>query len=105
MASPNTATPTEPVTDTAVIMDGVMLNINLFAMLLTVVQTEKPKISFNESLSKYFQFIFISVPRLMIMSLKYYYEPCNGIYGYKRIHSVAEVKRNNHTDYDKHLIE
>ena len=36
---------------------------------------------------------------------KYYYEPCNGIYGYKRIHSVAEVKRNNHTDYDKHLIE
>ena len=70
MASPNTATPTEPVTDTAVIMDGVMLNINLFAMLLTVVQTEKPKISFNESLSKYFQFIFISVPRLMIMSLK-----------------------------------
>ena len=70
MASPNTATPTEPVTDTAVIMDGVILNISLCAMLLTVVQTEKPKISFNESLSKYFQFIFISVPRLMIMSLK-----------------------------------
>ena len=70
MASPNTATPTEPVTDTAVIMDGVILNISLCAMLLTVVQTEKPKISFNESLSKYFQFIFISVPRLIIMSLK-----------------------------------
>ena len=70
MASPNTATPTEPVTDTAVIMDGVILNISLCAMLLTVVQTEKPKISFNESLSKYFQFIFISVPRLTIMSLK-----------------------------------
>ena len=70
MASPNKATPTEPVTDTAVIMDGVILNISLCAMLLTVVQTEKPKISFNESLSKYFQFIFISVPRLMIMSLK-----------------------------------